>query len=50
MDDTKLFIELLKQQRNQALDALAEAFVRVNILEKELAQTKQTTEQNDNAI
>jgi hypothetical protein len=40
MDDKTLLIEILKQQRNQALDALAEAFVRVNNLEKELAQAK----------
>jgi hypothetical protein len=44
MDETKLFIEILKQQRNQALDALADAFVRINILEKELAQEKQAKE------
>jgi hypothetical protein len=44
MDNTKLLIEILKQQRNQALDALAEAFVQINSLEKELAQLKQTKE------
>lgn len=44
MDETKLLIEILKQQRNQALDALAEAFVKINLLEKELAQAKQAKE------
>ena len=44
MDETKLLVEILKQQRNQALDALADAFVRINILEQELAQAKQAKE------
>ncbi len=44
MDESKLLIEILKQQRNQALDALAEAFVRINLLEKDLAQAKQIKE------
>jgi hypothetical protein len=40
MNEQNLLVEILKQQRNQSLDALAEAFVRINILEKELALLK----------
>jgi hypothetical protein len=44
MNEQNLLVEILKQQRNQSLDALAEAFVRINILEKELAEIKKNTE------
>jgi hypothetical protein len=44
MDESKLLIEILKQQRNQALDALAETFARINLLEKELMESKQIKE------
>jgi hypothetical protein len=46
MNEANILIEILKQQRNQALDALAEAFVRINFLEKELSQAKQASEPN----